>query len=90
MKIKEMRKRSGMTQEEVAQQIGVTQGAVWQWESGMVMPTAVNLQKLAAALNCTVDELLKDGEPQPEEMRPRLNEGTRSFEDNPPHHTLNR
>lgn len=58
MKIKEMRKRSGMTQEEVAHQIGVTQGAVWQWESGMVMPTVVNLQKLAAALNCTVDELL--------------------------------
>lgn len=62
MKIKEMRKRSGMTQEEVAQQIGVTQGAVWQWESGMVMPTAVNLQKLAATLNCTVDELLQKGE----------------------------
>lgn len=61
MKIKEMRKRSGMTQEEVAQQIGVTQGAVWQWESGMVMPTAVNLQKLAATLNCTVDELLQKG-----------------------------
>ena len=58
MKIKEMRKRSGLTQEEVAHQIGVTQGAVWQWESGMVMPTVVNLQKLAAALNCTVDELL--------------------------------
>ena len=61
MKIKEMRKRSGMTQEEVAHQIGVTQGAVWQWESGMVMPTVVNLQKLAAALNCTVDELLQMG-----------------------------
>lgn len=61
MKIKEMRKRSGMTQEELAQQIGVTQGAVWQWESGMVMPTAVNLQKLAAALNRTVDELLQKG-----------------------------
>ena len=58
MKIKEMRKRSGLTQEEVAHQIGVTQGAVWQWESGMVMPTVVYLQKLAAALNCTVDELL--------------------------------
>ena len=61
MKMKEMRKRSGMTQKEVAQQIGVTQGAVWQWESGMVMPTAVNLQKLAATLNCTVDELLQKG-----------------------------
>ena len=61
MKIKEMRKRSGMTQEEVAHQIGVTQGTVWQWESGMVMPTAVNLQKLAATLNCTVDELLQKG-----------------------------
>ena len=61
MKIKEMRKRSGMTQKEVAQQIGVTQGAVWQWESGMVMPTAVNLHKLAATLNCTVDELLQKG-----------------------------
>ena len=61
MKTKEMRKRSGMTQKEVAQQIGVTQGAVWQWESGMVMPTAVNLQKLAATLNCTVDELLQKG-----------------------------
>ena len=62
MKIKEMRKRSGMTQEEVAQQIGVTQGAVWQWESGMVMPTAVNLQKLDAAWNCMVDERLQKGE----------------------------
>lgn len=89
--IAELRKALGLSQAELSRRSGIKQQTICMLETGKrKTPRLDTAAKLAAALNCTVDELLKDGEPQPEEMRPRLNEGTRSFEDNPPHHTLNR
>lgn len=59
-KIKEMRKRINLTQGDLANQLSVTQGAVSQWESGLTNPTLEMLVKIAAVLQCTVDELLHD------------------------------
>ena len=56
--IEEARKAKGMTQEQLAKLLGVTQGAVAQWENGLTHPSFLMLPKVASALGVTVDELI--------------------------------
>ena len=56
--IKEARKALGLTQEQLAKLVGVTQGTVAQWECGLTHPSFENLKRVAAALNVSVDELI--------------------------------
>lgn len=56
--ITEYRKAKGLTQEQLAKLLGVTQGAVAQWENGLTHPAFNMLPRLAAALGITVDELI--------------------------------
>ena len=58
--IERLRKEKGITQESFAAQLGVTQGAVSQWENGTSRPTIDKLTKMAKILECSVDELLKE------------------------------
>lgn len=57
--IKNKRECLGLTQMELAQRIGVTQGAVTQWETGATKPSTDTLMKIAEVFGCTVDELLR-------------------------------
>lgn len=57
--IKEARKAKGLTQEQLAKLVGVTQGAVAQWEKGIAHPSFDKLKSVADALEITADELLK-------------------------------
>lgn len=57
--IKLIRKTMGITQEELAKRIGVTQGTVAQWENGLTHPAFDKLSKVADVLGVTVDELIK-------------------------------
>jgi transcriptional regulator with XRE-family HTH domain len=57
--ITRMRKRVGLSQVQLAKRMGVTQGAISQWESGQAKPRTDLLFKLADVLGCSVDELLK-------------------------------
>ena len=66
--IKSLRLQAGMTQEELAAKIGVTQGAVWQWENSDVMPRTDKLLSLATVLHCTVDDLLVPPETKTDAM----------------------
>ena len=50
-----------MTQEELAKAVGITQGAVSQWEIGLTHPSIKYLKLLAQALGITLEELI-DGE----------------------------
>jgi transcriptional regulator with XRE-family HTH domain len=59
--ISELRKEKGMTQEQLADKLGVTQKSVSRWETGKNMPDLSLLQVLSAELGITVSELL-DGE----------------------------
>ena len=61
-RLKALRKRAGLTQEQLGEMVSVKQNAVAKWELGNGMPRVVTLIKLAQALGCTVDELL--GVPQ--------------------------
>lgn len=58
MKLKEIRRQKGMTAEDVAKEIGVTQAAVTNWETGSRRPNLDMLIKLTEVFGCTADELL--------------------------------
>lgn len=56
--LKKIRKLHHISQIELAQEIGVTQGAVSQWESGAAKPTLENLIAIAKFFGCKVDDLI--------------------------------
>lgn len=53
----QMRKLHGMTQEELAEKIGVSRQAVAKWESGESLPDLEKSKMLAEVLNVSLDEL---------------------------------
>lgn len=57
-KIRIFRKKSGMSQRDLAYAIGVSQSAVAQWETGIAQPTIDNLRKVADILGISPGELL--------------------------------
>lgn len=57
------REKIGLTQKEVAEKMGVDQSAVSFWETGKTAPRAAMLVKLAGLYCCSVDELLRVGDP---------------------------
>ena len=57
-RIKEQRKKSGLSQERVAELVGVSRQSVTKWESGQSAPSTENLFKLAEIFGTTVDMLL--------------------------------
>lgn len=56
--LKKIRKLHQISQVELAQEIGVTQGAVSQWETGEAKPTLENLIAIAKFFGCKVDDLI--------------------------------
>lgn len=66
-KIASARKEKGMTQEMLAEQLGVTRQAVARRETGLSVPDAGMLVRIAGALDTTVNDLL--GEEEPEQGR---------------------
>lgn len=65
-RIKELRKLNGYSQQQMAQKLHLTQGAISQWETGMTLPSAEQLGALADVFGITVDELL-ERKPQDEQ-----------------------
>ena len=60
-RIKALRRRAGLSQEQVAEQVGVSRQAVAKWEAGQSAPSTENLRKLAQVLQVGLEELA--GEP---------------------------
>ena len=56
--IREQRIKKGMSQEKLAEQIGVSRQAVAKWESGQSAPNTENLFKLAQICGISVDHLM--------------------------------
>ncbi|MBQ2745756.1 MAG: helix-turn-helix transcriptional regulator [Lachnospiraceae bacterium] len=61
-KLKEARRQSGLSQEQLAEKLSVSRSAIAKWESGKGMPDVENLKAIAKLLNVSVDYLLNDGE----------------------------
>lgn len=55
--ILKLRKKRNLTQSQLAEKLGTTQGAVSQWEKGTAFPSADKLPDLAKALGCSIEEL---------------------------------
>jgi transcriptional regulator with XRE-family HTH domain len=58
--IEAKRRLQGLTQAALAKKLKVDQTSVSKWESGLAKPRADKLLAMAAILNCTIDELLKE------------------------------
>ena len=57
--IQRLRKLKGLTQEQLADSIGVSKAAVSKWESGSTYPDITLLSPIARLLGTTVDGLLE-------------------------------
>lgn len=66
--LKAARSRMGMSQELVAERLGVSRQAVTKWEAGQSRPNAQNLQALAELFQTSAEELLSG----PQEKEPNL------------------
>lgn len=60
------RKRSGLTQARLAEQLNYSDKAVSKWERGESMPDVLTLVQLAELFEITVDELIRDPDEIPE------------------------
>ena len=60
-----LRKEKGLTQEELAQHMGISPQAVSKWENDQTCPDISALPKLARLFGVTVDELLEGKEALP-------------------------
>ena len=61
-KIVELRKQKGLSQEELAEQLGVSRQAVSRWELGQTLPDIPNLLQLCELFGVSVDYLVRDEE----------------------------
>ncbi|MGM9526144.1 MAG: helix-turn-helix domain-containing protein [Peptococcaceae bacterium] len=59
-RLKAVRMRYNMTQEFVAEQLGVSRQAVSKWESGKAEPSTANLLALAKLYDISVEDLIKN------------------------------
>lgn len=65
------RERTGLTQKEVAERLGIDQSAVSLWENGKTSPRVSVLVKLAELYHCSLDDLLIQniGHSPPDDVR---------------------
>ena len=66
-KLYELRRASGMSQEELAEKLGVSRQAVSKWESGATQPELSKLIELSKLYSVSVDELLSLEHAKPEQ-----------------------
>ena len=61
IKLRELRKASGMTQEQLAAEFGVSVQAVSKWETAASYPDIELMPRIADLFGVSLDELLADG-----------------------------
>lgn len=63
-KIRELRRRSGLSQEELADKLNVSRQAISKWELGSAVPTADKLVDIADFFGVSLDFLMRDNHEQ--------------------------
>lgn len=63
-KLKEIRKNEGLSQEQLADKIGVSRQAITKWETGRALPDMENMMILAEIFKTTLDELVSQAVPE--------------------------
>ncbi len=69
-KLIQLRKKSGWSQEELAEQLGVTRQSVSKWEGAQAVPDLEKLLRLSELFGVSMDYLLKDNIETAENMAP--------------------
>ena len=72
--IAENRKKKNMTQEQLAEKIGVTSKTISRWENGNYMPDISLLKPLSEELNITLNDLLSGEKVEKEKYQEKLEE----------------
>jgi transcriptional regulator with XRE-family HTH domain len=62
--IRDLRKQAGLSQEQMAERLGVSRQAVTRWETGLGTPDLDNIVAIADLFGVTVDSLLRDSPEQ--------------------------
>lgn len=57
-KVKALREKAGLTQEELAERMGVQRNTVWRWENGRAGLRGENIQRMSSVLNVDASELM--------------------------------
>lgn len=60
MSFRDARIKAGLSVSQVMDKLSVSDAAVYQWETGVTMPTAKRLIEIAKLYSTTVDDLLSD------------------------------
>lgn len=69
-KLKVIRKNEGLSQEQLADKIGVSRQAITKWETGKGLPDVENMVMIAEIFKITLDELLRDAAARQEPEEP--------------------
>lgn len=59
-KLKSIRKQAGMSQEQLAEKLGVSRQAVTKWETGAGIPDIENIMAISTLFGISIDELLSN------------------------------
>lgn len=68
-KILDLRKKSGMSQEQLAAELGVSRQTVSKWELGTAIPDTIHIVALSRLFGITTDYLLTDSIPSEHETK---------------------
>ena len=60
--IKSLRRRTLLTQSQLAESLGISAQAVSKWENGTSLPDIMLLPEIARVFGVSIDELFLDGE----------------------------
>lgn len=74
--IKRLRKEANLSQEALAEKLGVSRQSISLWENNQSQPSIETLLSLSKALNKTTDELLSNTQESPVETAPQNKEST--------------
>ena len=77
--ILELRKEKNMTQQELADKIGVTDKAISKWENGRGMPDLSLMKPLCKELGITINELISGERIDKKEYQEKLEEQARLY-----------
>ena len=72
--IRDLRKQKGLTQQQLADKVGISNVSLSNYERGTQMPDLITLSKIAVELDVSTDKLLGLIEEVPENEMPRTEE----------------
>ena len=70
--ILQLRKALGLSQEQLAEQVGVSRQSISKWETGQSVPELEKLVALSRVFGVSTDELLGNTAPENEPFQPAL------------------